>query len=265
LRKHVVKTLSAGAQIRYTAHFNIAGRLMVDPRAAVLIIDDEVQTRRYLSLKLELAGFSVLEAENGKEGIGSAATDLPALIILNPILPDDDGAEIVRRIRSWSNVPIVILSKHLNAEDKVRLLELGADDFIVKPYSMPKLVARVHAAIRSRQFHMSSLSARKIGPLTIDFASRAVSVDGQRITLTRKEYNLLRILAKHAGEELTHEQLLNEIWDVSQVVEAHSLRNLIRKLRKKIKVESNRRQLILTESGVGYRLCSDMEWISAAS
>jgi len=231
---------------------------MITPRGAVLIIDDEVQDRRYLSLELGLAGFSVIEATNREEGLRSAATDLPALIILNSILPDNDGVEIVRRIRSWSSVPIVILSQYSNEEEKVRLLELGADAYVVKPFSMPELVARAHAAIRSGQFAMSGLSVRKIGPLTIDFSTRVVSIDGRRITLTRKEYDLLRILAQHAGQVLTHQQLLNEIWGVGQVVKAHSLRNMIRKLRKKIKVASNRSQFILTESGIGYRLCSDV-------
>jgi two-component system KDP operon response regulator KdpE len=226
---------------------------MNKPASKVLVIDDELQIRRFLRAGFELHGFAVIEADNAAEGLKAATFNPPDLIVLDLGLPDLDGAEVLERIRSWSNVPIIILSIESNEQEKVRLLRLGADDYVVKPFGIAELLARADAALR-RSFRSSNKDPIvKAGPLSVDLVSRAVSLDGQRIQLTRKEYSLLHLLASHAGLVVTHQQLLKEIWG-KQTVNIQYLRILMRKLRQKIEPDANRPRIIATESGVGYRL-----------
>jgi two-component system KDP operon response regulator KdpE len=226
---------------------------MNKPASKVLVIDDELQIRRFLRAGFELHGFAVIEADNAAEGLKAATFNPPDLIVLDLGLPDLDGAEVLERIRSWSNVPIIILSIESNEQEKVRLLRLGADDYVVKPFGIAELLARADAALR-RSFRSSNKDPIvRAGPLSVDLVSRAVSLDGQRIQLTRKEYSLLHLLASHAGLVVTHQQLLKEIWG-KQTVNIQYLRILMRKLRQKIEPDANRSRIIATESGVGYRL-----------
>ncbi|MEA2916800.1 MAG: two-component system, OmpR family, operon response regulator KdpE [Bradyrhizobium sp.] len=226
---------------------------MNKPASKVLVIDDELQIRRFLRAGFELHGFAVIEADNAAEGLKAATFNPPDLIVLDLGLPDLDGAEVLERIRSWSNVPIIILSIESNEQEKVRLLRLGADDYVVKPFGIAELLARADAALR-RSFRSSNKDPIvRAGPLSVDLVSRAVSLDGQRIQLTRKEYSLLHLLASHAGLVVTHQQLLKEIWG-KQTVNIQYLRILMRKLRQKIEPDANRPRIIATESGVGYRL-----------
>ncbi len=227
---------------------------MTRPSNAVLLIDDEPKIRRFLRAGFELDGFTVLEAENAAEALKIATFTPPDLIILDLNLPDLHGTEVLERIRSWSNVPIIILSVVAAEEEKVRLLQSGADDYVVKPFGMAELLARSEAALRRYFKSATENPVVTAGPLSVDLVSRTVSLNNSRINLTRKEYRLLHILAMHVGLVVTHDQLLKEIWTGNQRDNIQYLRILVRKLRQKIEADPNYPRLLVTESGVGYRL-----------
>ena len=232
---------------------------MNKPSNIVLLIDDEPKIRRFLRAGFELDGFTVVEAENAAEGLKSATFSPPDLIILDLALPDLHGTEVLERIRSWSNVPIIILSVVSSEEEKVRLLQSGADDYVVKPFGMAELLARSEAALRRYFKSVTENPVVKTGPLSVDLVSRAVSLNSNRISLTRKEYRLLHILAMHVGLVVTHDQLLKEIWTGNQRDNIQYLRILVRKLRQKIETNPDPPRLLVTESGVGYRLQNRLE------
>jgi len=219
----------------------------------VLVIDDEAQIRRFLRAGFELHGFSVLEAENAAAGLRTATMSAPDLIILDLNLPDLEGSEVLERIRSWSNVPVIVLSIQSDEQEKVRLLRLGADDYVVKPFGISELLARSEAALRRHLRSTNKDPVVRAGPLAIDLVSRAVTLDGRRVQLTRKEYALLHGLATHVGLVVTHQQLIREIWG-SHAGNIQYLRILVRKLRQKIEIDPTHPLLIVSESGVGYRL-----------
>jgi two-component system KDP operon response regulator KdpE len=232
----------------------------------VLIVDDEVQIRRFLRTGFELNGFTVHEAATGAEAIRTATLRAVDLVIVDLGLPDMDGAEVIERIRSWSTVPIIVLSVRAAEAQKVRLLELGADDYVVKPFGMAELMARVRVALRRQMRAASGEPMVKIGPLTIDLATRAVLLNGARLALTPKEYRLLQVLAQHAGNVVTHQQLLKEVWGTTHVQDTHYLRIFVRKLRQKIESKPDTPRVLMTELGVGYRLAqSDNESESGAA
>jgi len=220
----------------------------------VLVVDDEIQIRRFLRAGFELEGFAISEAKTGAEALRAATLQTVDLVILDLALPDLDGAEVLERLRSWSNVPVIVLSVRSNEAEKVRLLELGADDYVVKPFGMAELLARARAALRRHARSKSGESVVTIDHLKIDFATRAVFAGEERLPLTPKEYRLLQILAQHAGNVVTHQQLLRDIWGGPHVNDTHYLRIFVRKLRRKIEVDPNRPRILLTELGVGYRL-----------
>ena len=224
---------------------------------SVLLVDDEAQIRRFLRAGFEMDGFNLQDAENGSEGIKNATMRPPDLIILDLALPDVDGSEVLARLRSWSNVPVIVLSVRSNEDEKVKLLQLGADDYVVKPFGMAELLARSRAAIRRHTRNQSGDPVVSLGRLSVDLANRSVFVDGERLSLTRKEFRLLQILAQHAGNVVTHSQLLNEIWGTGHDQDSHYLRIFVRKLRQKIEVDPTKPKLLLTELGVGYRLSTD--------
>jgi two-component system KDP operon response regulator KdpE len=221
---------------------------------AVLVADDEVQIRRFLRAGFELDGFTVEEAENGSSAIRKATLSPPDLLIIDLGLPDMDGSEIVQRLRSWSTVPLIVLSVRSNEAEKVRLLDLGADDYVVKPFGMAELLARAHAALRRRVTTSTGEPIIKAGRLTIDFGARLVTIDGERVQLTPKEYRLLQVLAQHAGNVVTHQHLLKEVWGSPHMHDVHYLRIFVRKLRQKIETDATKPQILLTELGIGYRL-----------
>jgi two-component system KDP operon response regulator KdpE len=223
----------------------------------VLVVDDEAQIRRFLRTGFELNGFSVVEAGSGTEAIRAASLQPIDLVIIDLGLPEMDGAEVVERIRSWSNVPIIVLSVRSSEADKVKLLELGADDYVVKPFGMAELLARVRVALRRQMRAATGEPTVKVGPLTIDLAARAVLLNGARLTLTPKEYRLLQVLAQHAGNVVTHQHLLREVWGSVHEQDTHYLRIFVRKLRQKIEPEPNSPRILLTELGVGYRLAGE--------
>jgi two-component system KDP operon response regulator KdpE len=227
---------------------------MNKPANIVLLVDDEPKIRRFLRAGFELNGFDVTEAENAADALKAATLSAPDLIILDLALPDLHGTEVLERLRSWSNVPVIILSVVASEEEKVRLLQAGADDYIVKPFGMAELLARSEAALR-RYFKTATESPVIVaGPLSVDLVSRTVSLNQTQVRLTRKEYRLLHILATHVGLVVTHDHLLREIWTGNQRDNVQYLRILVRKLRQKIEADHNQPRLVITESGVGYRL-----------
>jgi two-component system, OmpR family, KDP operon response regulator KdpE len=232
---------------------------MSKPGNVVLLIDDEPKIRRFLRAGFELQGYSVLEAENAADGLKMATFSAPDLVILDLGLPDLHGREVLERLRSWSNVPVVILSVVANEDEKVRLLKAGADDYVVKPFGMAELLARSEAALRRYFKTATENPVVTAGPLSVDLVARTVSLNNNQIRLTRKEYRLLHILATHVGLVVTHDQLLKEIWTGNQRDNIQYLRILVRKLRQKIETDPNHPRLLVTESGVGYRLQARFE------
>jgi two-component system KDP operon response regulator KdpE len=227
---------------------------MNDTPPIVLIVDDEPQIRRFLRAGFDLEHFTVLEEETGEAGLRTAMLRQLDLIVLDLNLPDIDGASILARIREWSTVPIIVLSVRASDDDKVRLLEAGADDYVVKPFSMAELIARARTALRRQARGAQGEPVVRLGRLTIDLGARAVMVEGTRVVLSPKEYRLLQVLAQHAGNVVTHNILLKEVWGVRHMQNAHYLRILVRKLRRKIEQNPQQPRILVTELGVGYRL-----------
>lgn len=221
---------------------------------SVLIIDDEAMIRRSLRAGFELRGFVVEEAETGAEALRLARLNPRDLITLDLGLPDMDGAEVVANLRGWSSVPLIVVSVRANESEKVRLLELGADDYVVKPFGMAELLARARAAMRRRVRSDTGQIDLTTGELTIHIEPRMASIRGVKIPLTPKEYRLLHLLAQHAGNAVTHQYLMKEIWGPDHVQDTHYLRMLVRKLRQKIEQDPVQPRILVTAQNVGYRL-----------
>jgi two-component system, OmpR family, KDP operon response regulator KdpE len=224
------------------------------PANTVLVIDSEPQVRRFLGAGLELYGYSVREAENGSAGLNAMTHIQPDLVILDPDLPDVSGIEVLQTIRSWSNVPIIVLSIEADEDHKVHFLRSGADDYVIKPFGMAELAARCEVALRRYHKAVDKDPVVRTGPLTIDLVSRAVTLDSRHVTLTRQEYRLLHLLASHLGLVITHNQLIKDIWGDTSPENVQYLRCLVRKLRQKIEADPSQPKLLISESGVGYRV-----------
>jgi two-component system KDP operon response regulator KdpE len=229
---------------------------MSDAPPVVLVIDDDPQIRRFLRAGFELEHFKVLEEKTAETGLHAATLRQIDLIVIDLNLPDMDGGDVVERIRAWSTIPIIVLSVRASDEDKVRLLERGADDYVVKPFSMVELLARARAALRRHTRGANGGSIVKVGQLSIDLANRVVVLDGTRVVLSPKEYRLLQVLAQHAGNVVTHNMLLKEVWGVRNLQHGHYLRMLVRRLRRKIERDPKQPRILVSELGVGYRLAS---------
>jgi len=221
--------------------------------AKILVIDDEAEIRKLLKVGLTAHGFVVLEAANGKDGIYQAAVARPDIVILDMGLPDMEGLAVVSQIREWSQVPILILSVRGQDNDKVNALDLGADDYLTKPFSMSELMARIRVAMR-HQGNLKDEPVIQIADLWIDLSRRQVKVAGNEIHLTPTEYDLLKILVSNAGKVVTHRYILTSIWGNNGQEYAQYLRIYISQLRKKLERDPNQPRFILTEPGVGYRL-----------
>lgn len=228
---------------------------------SVLIIDDEARLRRFLRAGFELEGCAVLESETGEDGIRTATLKPVDLVVLDLGLPDIEGEQVVQRLRPWSSVPIIVLSVRQNEDEKVRLFDLGVDDYVVKPFGMAEFLARARAALRRHSRNSAGQPVVRSGPLAVDLAARTVSRDGKRIQLSPKEYRLLQVLAQHQGSVVTHQHLLKEVWGITRVHDSHYLRIFIRKLRRKIEQDPTKPRILQTELGVGYRLAhgTDLE------
>lgn len=222
----------------------------------ILVVDDERAIRRYLRTSLGAHGYTVYEAATGQEALAAVASERPDMVILDLGLPDMDGVEVTRRLREWTNVPILVLSIREREVDKVAALDAGADDFLTKPFGTEELMARMRAALR-RAAQVGPAPVVEVGTLKVDLGRRQVTVVGSEVVLTPTEYDLLRVLVQHAGRVLTHRQLLRQVWGVSYEGETHLLRVNISNLRRKIEPDPARPRYILTEPGVGYRLRDD--------
>jgi two-component system KDP operon response regulator KdpE len=217
-----------------------------------LVVDDEPQMRRLLTLTLEANGYRVIAAERGQEGLVLAAQHRPDIILLDLGLPDLDGRSVLKRLREWCAAPVIILTVQDAQAEKVAALDNGADDYVTKPFHTDELLARMRAALRHAQSPGSDAVFRS-GNLEVDLAARVVRKRGQEVKLTPTEYALLRLFVNHAGKVITHRQLLTEVWGPNVVEETHFLRVHIAHLRDKLEDNTNRSQLIITEPGVGYR------------
>ena len=223
--------------------------------AVVLVIDDETQIRRLLRVALEAGGYRVFEAATGQAGLVEAAQRRPDIIVLDLGLPDMDGASVLKRLREWSQAPVLVLSVREGEDDKVGALDNGADDYMTKPFSTVELLARLRVARRHAQ-PISENSVFRSGRLEVDLAARKVTVKDQEIKLTPTEYSLLRLLVRNAGKVVTHRQLLKEVWGPNYSDQTHYLRVYVAHLREKIEADAARPELLLTEPGVGYRLAA---------
>jgi two-component system KDP operon response regulator KdpE len=221
--------------------------------ARVLVVDDEQAIRRFLRVTLDAQGYQVYEAGTGKEALEAVPGCRPDAVILDLGLPDMEGHEVIRRLREWSSVPIIILSVRDRETEKIAALDAGADDYLTKPFAAGELMARLRASLR-RAAHTGNEPIYEVGELRIDLGRRVVTLGGRDVPLTPTEYDLLRTLAQHGGRVLTHHQLLRQVWGASYEPETHLLRVNISNLRRKIEVDPARPQYIITEAGVGYRL-----------
>lgn len=220
----------------------------------VLVIDDEPQIRRFLKAGFEMQGFRVVEAETAKQALELAVMRRPDLVVLDLGLPDADGATVLEALRGWFQGAIIVLSVRSAEEEKVSLLEKGADDYVVKPFGMAELLARARVVLRRIAQSGSAEPVLRVGRLTLDFTQRIVSLDGAPAVLSPKQFALMRVLGMHHGKVLTHRQLMKELWPQGPDEDVQYLRILMKKLRDKIEPDPARPIYLVTELAVGYRL-----------
>ena len=232
----------------------------------VLVVDDEPAIRRSVSAGLSARDYEVHTASTGEEALASVAADPPDLVILDLGLPDLDGVDVCRRLRQWTQVPIVVLSAEASDYRKVLALDEGADDYLTKPFSMPELLARVRVALRHRTVASGQAEATElvVGDLTVDLARHRVTVEGREVELTPKEFDFLALLARWPGRVLTHRAILQDVWGPEYGHETHYLRVYASQLRKKLHDDPSRPRLV-TEPGVGYRLNDDADGLGSQS
>ncbi len=220
--------------------------------ARILVIDDEAPIRRFLRVALEAEGYSVIEAGTAREGLATAAREAPGLVVLDLGLPDADGLSVLRDLRGWSHVPVLILSVRANEGDKVEALDAGAQDYVVKPFGVKEFLARVRGLLRDRGTEAVP-SVLTVGLLTIDAADHSARMDGQPLHLTRREFDLLWMLASHRGRLVTQEMILRAIWGPAHAEDSQYLRVYVRQLRQKLGDDAANPRFIATEPGIGYR------------
>lgn len=232
---------------------------MTVERPAVIVVEDEPQIRGVLRVMLEANGFRCIEADSAQRGLLDAATHRPDLMLVDLGLPDRDGIEVIRGVREWSAVPIIVLSARSQEDVKIAALDAGADDYVTKPFTVGELLARLrvalrHAATRGRP---DANQLFNIGALRVDLLRRQVIVEGQEVHLTPIEYRLLTVLVQHPGQVVTYNHLLRDVWGPGKVDQNHYVRTYIRDLRRKLEADPARPVYLLTEVGVGYRLAAD--------
>ena len=226
----------------------------------ILVIEDDAQIRRFLRATLSAEGYQFHEATTAGEGMAQVAARQPDLVLLDLGLPDRDGLEVIRHIREWRQMPIVVLSARGQEKDKIAALDLGADDYVAKPFAVGELLARIRAAVRRAVpvVQDNAGAAIRFGAVAVDFEKRRVTVDDQEVHLTPNEYKLLQVLLRHPGKVLTHRQLLHEVWGPQHTEQAQYLRVYVAQLRRKLERDPARPKYLQTESGIGYRLTTDM-------
>jgi two-component system, OmpR family, KDP operon response regulator KdpE len=228
--------------------------------AAILVVDDEREILRALQRSLTAHGYKVFTARSGEEAIEAVARNRPDLLLLDLLLPGMSGLEVTRWVRERSNVPIIVLSVKEAERDKVEALDLGADDYVAKPFGMNEVLARVRVALRHvAQVQTGTEPHFQVGPLEVDFAARRVEVEGREVQLTPTEYELLKVLITHRGKILTRQMLLQELWGAEAHARMHSLHVYVAQLRQKIEPDLEQPQFIITIPGVGYRFSDDAE------
>jgi two-component system KDP operon response regulator KdpE len=231
---------------------------MTELRPSVLVVEDEPEIRRFLRTSLGAEGYRVVESETGERGVIDAGTHKPDLAIVDLGLPDLDGVEVIRRIRAWSPMPIIVLSARAREQAKIEALDAGADDYVTKPFGVGELIARIRVALRhAARTGAAGATALRFGKVEVDLERRKVMRDGKDIHLTPIEFRLLACLAQHLGMVVTHRLLLREVWGPSHVEHTHYLRIYLKQLREKLEEDAVRPRHLLTESGVGYRLVAD--------
>lgn len=229
---------------------------MADPIVTILMIEDELPIRRFVKATLESQGFKFIEAVNAKEGLALAASHRPEMILLDLGLPDMDGLEVIKKLREWTSVPIIIISARGKEKDKVAALDAGADDYLTKPFGVGELMARIRVSLRhaSRLKEGPEEAVFETGDLRVDLTKREVVIGKREIHLTPIEYKVLSMLVHHAGKVVTQRQLLLEVWGQARDEQTHYLRIYIHQLRQKLESNPVRPKYLITEAGVGYRL-----------
>ena len=222
-------------------------------RARILVVDDESQIRKFLEISLRSQGYAVTESATGRDGLEQLATRGADLVVLDLGLPDMDGQDVLLELREWSRVPVIVLSVRSSEQEKVRALDGGANDYVTKPFGIQELMARVRALLREQGGSEEGPPVFDDGHLRIDLARRLVSVDGEAVHLTRKEFAVMALLVKDAGRVVTQQQILRELWGPGHVDDTHYLRIVVGKIRGKLGDDHARARYIETEAGVGYR------------
>ncbi len=235
-------------------------------QAVVILIEDEIQIRRFVRAALQAEGWQVFEADTARRGLADAGTRKPDLLMVDLGLPDSDGIDLIRDVRSWSNVPIIVLSARTDEADKIAALDAGADDYLTKPFGLGELMARVRANLRRPRTVFSDTATEpgsegdavcRFGEVEIDRSKRLVRSGGAEVHLTPIEYRLLAVLVANVGRVITHKQLLREVWGPSHSEQSHYLRIYMGHLRQKLEPDPAQPRHLLTESGVGYRLLAE--------
>jgi two-component system KDP operon response regulator KdpE len=222
----------------------------------VLLVEDDAQIRKFLRISFEANGFEVREARLGEDGLRRSAERAPDVMVLDLGLPDLDGLEVIRRLREWSEAPVIVLSVRSTDAEKVAALDAGANDYVTKPFSITELMARVRVAVRNAGTVREQPAVLRHGALEVDLAQRRVRLEGEELRLSRKEYDLLRLLAAHAGEVLTHRHILLEIWGPAHTEDVHYLRVLVGHLRDRLGDDPSKPRYIHAVQGVGYRFAA---------
>ncbi|TMH03347.1 MAG: response regulator [Betaproteobacteria bacterium] len=230
---------------------------MAEPRPAILIVEDEPEIRRFLRTAFGVEGYRVVESATGRRGSIDAGTHKPDLAIVDLALPDVDGIEVIRRIREWSPMPIIVLSARVQERSKIEALDAGANDYVTKPFGIGELLARVRAALRHAVRSPSGTSILRFGNTVVDLEKRTALRDEEEIRLTPIEFRLLAMLAKQLGMVVTHRHLLTVVWGPTHEKDTHYLRIYMKQLRDKLEIDPVRPRHLLTETGVGYRLVLD--------
>jgi two-component system KDP operon response regulator KdpE len=234
---------------------------MADEKELILLVEDEPQMRRFLRITLQSHGYRLTEAATAQEGLMQATTRNPDVVLLDLGLPDLDGIEVTKRLREWTETPIIVISAREQEQDKVRALDAGADDYLTKPFNAGELLARIRVALRhaARQTAGGQEPVFMLRNLRVDIAQRRIFVDEKEVHLTPIEYKLLTVLIRHAGKVITHRQLLQEVWGPAHVNEVQYLRVYMTQLRHKLEADPARPQFLMNEPGIGYRLKYDPE------
>ena len=230
---------------------------MSPPRPAILVVDDDAALRRVLVTGLAAEGYRVIESANGRRGAIDAGSHTPDVAIVDLGLPDVDGVDVIRRIRSWSAMPIIVLSARVQERAKIEALDAGADDYVVKPFSMGELAARVRVVLRNTLRTRAGGRVIELRDATVDLETRVVRKHGREVRLTPIEFRLLAMLARHLGMVVTHGQLLREVWGPTHERDTHYLRIYMKQLREKLEDDPVRPRHLLTDVGIGYRLVTD--------